>query len=81
MKTQHLKRYQVALYRGDQHLATLFHTDSPQIAMNRAQEFWMANRGKEENRGCSWQVHETIYDGEGYPTMHAVHATLNASQK
>ena len=74
MRTQTLKKYQVALYRGKQHIVTLFHTDSPQIAMNRAQEFWMANRGKEENRGCNWQVQEQT--GKN-PT---VHATLNASQ-
>lgn len=75
-----IERYQVALYRGKQHIATLLHTDSPQIAMNRAQEFWMANRGKEENRGCNWQVQETVYDGEGHPSTHVVHATLNAAQ-
>ena len=74
MRTQTLKKYQVALYRGKQHLATLFHTDSPQIAMNRAQEYWMANRGKEENRGCSWQVLEQT------AKKPIVHATLNASQ-
>jgi hypothetical protein len=69
-----IERYQVALYRGKQHIATLLHTDSPQIAMNRAQEFWMANRGKEENRGCNWQVLEQT------TKKPIVHATLNAAQ-
>jgi hypothetical protein len=39
------------------------------------------HREKPENKGCSWQVNEIIFDGEGEPSYHVTVLQLHSTAR
>jgi hypothetical protein len=72
-------RYHVDFFRGTSFLAAIHGFHNLDSAVAYAHSVWEMHREKPENKGCSWQVNEIIFDGEGEPSHHVTVLQLHST--